>query len=124
MPIPVATITSTSTTTTATVPSAPTLPAAAAAARSLRVNGGGDPKNLSPTHAITPPSEAVVGQAGVLVSAEASSREGTGEVEGLVGAAGKLEAKTVEIMEGVVGLAAFCERVGAFKDLEVCNGGE
>lgn len=98
---------------------------------------GGDATNGSPTLS-TPPS-------GVIMVAPGSDEAGTAAtpaaatpaagaamvVTGRGGGSGgggeglshaeRLEARAGEVMGRVVGLAAFCDRAGASKDLEVCT---
>lgn len=46
--------------------------------------------------------------------------KGQGDVEtGLEDAASRVQAKAVEVMEDILGLATFCNGAGAAKDLEV-----
>lgn len=84
---------------------------------------GGDASNVSPTLS-TPPSGAITvapgrdAAAAAMVVAEGGG--GSGGEEALT-QEGRLQAKAAEVMDRVVGLAAFCDRAGASKDLEVCT---
>lgn len=84
---------------------------------------GGDATNGSPTLS-TPPSGAITvapgrDEAGIAAPMVAGGGGGTrGGGEGLSHAE-RLEARAGEVMGRVVGLAAFCDRAGASKDLEV-----
>lgn len=92
-------------------------------------NGGGraDGALPSPTMATTPSppganlatgkSEGLVVE--VVASTAGGERDENTEELGL-GPAARVEAKAAEIVERVLGMVAFCERVGAVKDLEVC----
>lgn len=76
----------------------------------------GDTRNVSP--GLSTPAET-----GAVVEAGVATDEGEGEGMGRSGEVlnhvERLEVRAAEIMEEVVALAVFCERVGASKDLEV-----
>ena len=86
---------------------------------------GGDATEGSLTLS-APPSGAIMvapgrdeaGTAAAMVVAEGDGGSGGGE--GLTHA-GRLRARAAEVMDMVMGLAAFCDRAGASKDLEVCT---
>lgn len=88
-------------------------------ASELAVAGGADAGDVSiVSRALLPPGAGPVATAG-RVEAEAAAAVDDGRHGDGLSYVEKLEMRAEDIMERVLGLAAFCERAGAAKDLDV-----